>query len=87
MTWSLIFCVDMPGCNTCNDGAPINVVLEVNFNVSQLSTVTCSPLNFTELINSVTTQITIGGVLVKQAGGRLVMCGEPSVNCSEAVWS
>ena len=72
----------MIGCDKA-----IAVVLAVNFDVSPLSAVTCSQLDFTELINSTNSQIALLGRLVEQWGGRLAPCGVPSVICNEMVCS
>ena len=67
----------------------IAVVLAVNFDVSPLSAVTCSQLDFTELINSnfINSQIALLGRLLKILGGRLAPCGAPSVICNDMVCS
>lgn len=75
----------MTGCDQCNSQEPVDIVLVVNFNVSQLTTVGCLALNFTEVTRSIISQITIGGILVRQAGGNLVLCGQPTINCTKVV--
>ena len=82
---SIMLSVIMTGCDACYDRAPIDIVLAVHFNVSQLSTASCSQIDSTELINSITIQMTIGSRLVYQAGGRLDLCGVPSVSCNDTV--
>ena len=71
----------------CDDRSAIAVVLAVNFDVSPLSAVTCSQLDFTQLINSTNSQIAFGARLVEQAGGRLASCGAPYEICNEMVCS
>ena len=71
----------------CNDRAAIAVVLAVHFDVSPLSSASCSQLDFTEVINSTKRRINFGARLVGQAGGRLASCGDPYVNCTETVRS
>ena len=72
----------MIGCDKA-----IAVVLAVNFDVSPLSAVTCSQLDFTELINSTNSQIAFGARLVEQARGRLASCSAPYEICNEMVCS
>ena len=72
----------MIGCDKA-----IAVVLAVNFDVSPLSAVTCSQLDFTELINSTNNLIAVLGRLVEQAKGRLASCGAPSAICNDMVCS
>ena len=71
----------------CNNQAAIAVVLAVNFDVSPLSAVTCSQLDFTQLINSTNSRIAVGARLVEQAGGRLASCGAPYEICNDMVCS
>lgn len=74
------------GCDVCyNNREPIHIVLVVNFNVDQLSGATCPQLNFTKVTSSIRLQLGIGAILVHQAGGRLVICNQPVVNCTEMV--
>ena len=69
----------------CEDREPVDLVLAVNFNVSQLSAVSCSQLNFTQVNITMIRQLMSGANLVRQAGGKLLRCGYPTVNCTEMV--
>ena len=53
--------------------------------MSQLSQATCSQLDFSDINTTMLRQLITGASLVSQAGGRLVICGYPTVNCSETV--
>ena len=71
----------------CDKAIAVAVVLAVNFDVSPLSAVTCSQLDFTELTNSTNNRIALLGRLVEQAGRRLASCGAPSAICSDMACS
>ena len=77
----------LTGCDMCDDKEPVDIVLAVDFNVTQLSAATCSQLNFTEVITTMIDLLKNGANLVDQAGGELLICGCPIVNCTEMVWS
>ena len=75
----------MTGCDVCDTSEPFNVLLAVGFNVSQLSQATCSELDFSDINTTMLRELITGASLVRQAGGKLRICGYPTVNCSETV--
>lgn len=74
----------LTGCDMC-ENEPVDIALAVDFNVNQLSAVTCSQLNFTQVNMTIIGLLGNGANLVAQAGGKLLTCGYPIVNCSEMV--
>ena len=64
---------------------PVDIVLAVDFNVSQLSAVTCSQLNFSQVNTTIINLLANGANLVAQAGGKLLTCDYPIINCTEMV--
>ena len=67
------------------ENEPVDVALAVDFNVNQLSSVICPQLNFSQVNTTTIGLLANGANLVAQAGGKLLTCGYPVVNCTVMV--
>lgn len=63
----------------------MDITLVLHFNITQLSSTQCSQLNYTTLVSTIESWMTIGSVLVRQFGGYLRLCANPTADCDEMV--
>ena len=72
------------GCD-CGSRPPVDITIVLHFTVEQLSSTQCSQLNYTKLISTIVSWMSIGGELVRQFGGHLELCANPTADCDEMV--
>jgi len=63
----------------------VDIIIVLHFNIVQLSSTQCSQLNYTKLVSTIVSWMTIGSELVRQFGGHLELCANPKANCDEMV--